>query len=64
MRCPASSLVPSVQITMSAEFLAERSAILADLAAIEADIAELAEVLATNLGPEVGRRLARDNSPP
>ena len=44
--------------TMSDQLLAERIAILADLAAIEAAIAELAEVLATNLGAEVGRKLA------
>ena len=58
MKRPVSSLVPSVQIAMSDELLAERTAILADLAAIESDIAELADVLATNLGAEVGRRLA------
>jgi hypothetical protein len=39
---------------MSDQLLAERTAILANLAAI----AELAEVLATNVGPEVARKLA------
>ena len=43
---------------MSDELRAERAAVLAELAAIEAAIAELAEVLATNLGAEVARRLA------
>lgn len=43
---------------MSEDLLAERATILADLAAIEAAIAELAEVLAKNLGAEVSRKLA------
>ena len=43
---------------MSDDLLAERTAILADLAAIEAAINELAEVLGSNLNPEMARRLA------
>ena len=43
---------------MTDELVAERTAILADLAAIEAAITELAEVLATDLASQVARRLA------
>ena len=43
---------------MSNELSAERTSILADLAAIEAAINELAEVLGSNLNPEMARRLA------
>ena len=43
---------------MSDELLAERDAILRDLASIEVSIAELAEVLGTNMDHDLARRLA------
>ena len=43
---------------MSDQLVAERTAILADLAAIETAITDLADVLGSNLNPQMARRLA------
>ena len=43
---------------MSDQLVAERTAILADLAAIETAITDLADVLGRNLNPQMARQLA------